>query len=80
MIGVAATCAEKEIAREFFELFKTPWERAVPGKRYPAVLISTGSIDEFEADCFLVYGSQDFPVDRGVGVVTAHSGGRRCID
>ena len=30
MIGVSGSREDLAIAEEFFELFKTPWERAVP--------------------------------------------------
>ena len=42
MIGVAASADRIEVVNEFFELFKTPWEPFVPGKRYPIVLIADG--------------------------------------
>ena len=31
MIGVVAHDAERAVIREFFELFKTPWEFCRPG-------------------------------------------------
>jgi hypothetical protein len=40
MIGVLVHSTQEEIAREFFELFKTPWEFCKSGQRYD-VLIST---------------------------------------
>ena len=40
MIGVVAKAEHLEAAAEFFELFKTPWEVAVPGRKY-RVLLST---------------------------------------
>ena len=40
MIGVIANAAEHEIVREFFELFKTPWEFYRTGRRYDVVLCS----------------------------------------
>jgi hypothetical protein len=60
-IGVAVGPDELEIAAEFFELFKTPWEPAVPGRRYPVVLSTAGSLRNLDAEVFLIYGSERDP-------------------
>lgn len=41
MIGVIAAPSDREIAHEFFELFKTPWEFWQSGRLYEAVLSCT---------------------------------------
>ena len=52
-----------------FELFKTPWERAVPARKYPVILSTEGSrIHDLDADLFLVYGSEEHAVDREAGI------------
>jgi hypothetical protein len=38
MIGVIADPAEDDVIREFFELFKTPWEYYRTGRRYEALV------------------------------------------
>ena len=38
MIGVSPKFCDKEVVREFFELFKTEWEFERPGTRYDVVL------------------------------------------
>ena len=38
MIGVIADPAEADVVREFFELFKTPWEFYRRGERYDVLL------------------------------------------
>jgi hypothetical protein len=43
MIGVIASSSEHEVVREFFELFKTPWEFWHEGGNYD-VLLSTGML------------------------------------
>jgi hypothetical protein len=68
LIGVAANPADLQMAAEFFELFKTPWERAVPKKKYPVVLSADGSFENLESDLFLVYGSGETEVDRAAGI------------
>lgn len=62
MIGVSANPADLEVAREFFELFKTPWEPAVPGRTYTALLTTEGLVNEFDAKVVLVYTSKTMPV------------------
>jgi hypothetical protein len=63
MIGVIADAAEHEVAREFFELFKTPWEFFREGREYD-VLLYTGNC-EFEATAKLVifYGARKLQCD-----------------
>jgi hypothetical protein len=75
VIGIVADTHDLPIVEEFFQLFKTPWERAVAAKKYPVVLISTGNIEDFEADRVLVYGSREAAVDRAAGVVTTAASG-----
>jgi len=52
MIGVIADQAEHDAVREFFELFKTPWEFYRRGRRYD-VLLCTGE-GEFDESAPLV--------------------------
>lgn len=47
MIGVIAPGSDPRVVSEFFELFKTPWERFQPGHRYD-VLLCVGDV---EFDC-----------------------------
>ena len=42
MIGVIADSAEHEVVREFFELFKTPWEFYRQGRRYEVLVCAGG--------------------------------------
>jgi hypothetical protein len=63
VIGVAADAADLTIVREFFELFKTPWEPAVPGRRYSVLLSTTGRYDGFDSPVVLAYGSAQQPID-----------------
>jgi hypothetical protein len=67
MIGLAAAPDDMDIAREFFELFKTPWEPAVPERVYPVVLSAGVPIDDLRARVFVVYGSDEHPADRMAG-------------
>jgi hypothetical protein len=68
MIGVAAAPAELEAAAELFELFKTVWEPAVPGKHYAAVLSAGRPVNNLRGDFFLVYGSAQHAIDLAADV------------
>jgi hypothetical protein len=81
MIGVVVSSPDLQIAEEFFELFKTPWERAVPSRKYQAVLSTDGCIKNLDADVFLVYGSAEETVDREARTaVNGHVNGPADID
>lgn len=75
MIGVVINENELDVVSEFFELFKTPWERAVPGRRYRIVLVADGSLSIVNAEAVLIYGSRELEIDRKVGVVSCHVNG-----
>jgi hypothetical protein len=75
MIGVAAHPAQDDFVNEFFELFKTPWEWLVPGKRYRVVLSANGHTEPCDAELALVYGAAEHPIDRRVGVSAQASSG-----
>jgi hypothetical protein len=55
MIGVLANPAEHDVVREFFELFKTPWEFARPGRHYDVLLSAGDHAREATADLVVVY-------------------------
>src|SRR5579862_1015377 len=58
MIGVLYTSRDEWIVREFFELFKTPWEPYACDVDYDAVLVSSGNIPrDSSAKVIIVYGS-----------------------
>jgi hypothetical protein len=57
VIGVAVRPEDLQTVAEFFELFKTPWEQAVPTRNY-AVVLSTGqAVAHFQARLFIIYDS-----------------------
>jgi len=74
-IGLATTPDRMPIAREFFELFKTPWEPAVPGRTYPVVIASGVPIDQLEARVFIVFGADHAAIDRTANRVSARRQG-----
>jgi hypothetical protein len=77
MIGVIADPTEHDVVREFFELFKTPWEFHRPGRRYEVLLCTTErDVGGGNAGLTLAYGASRTPADddAGVGVTSGTSG------
>jgi hypothetical protein len=75
VIGVSTNDTELETAAEFFELFKIPWERAVPGKRYRVVLSTDGPTVNLNTDLLLAYGSEDRIPDAESVAAVEHTSG-----
>lgn len=57
MIGVLAEDGEENVIREFFELFKTPWEFFRDGRNYPVLLSTRGDSTPSNARLFILYSS-----------------------
>jgi hypothetical protein len=57
VIGVACRRGEEMLAREFFELFKTPWEFYSSGCVYPAVVSTDVELKDVQSKMLVVYGS-----------------------
>jgi len=64
MIGVVVHCSDHPLVREFFELFKTPWEFYTEGRHYD-VLLCAGNLDydARAADVTLLYSSSALASD-----------------
>ena len=77
MIGVLSKQNEVKTVREFFELFKTPWEMYVPHRRYDVVITTCGEIPEdLDARLLVVYSSLSIGFDAEIGVATQST--QRC--
>jgi hypothetical protein len=63
MIGVIADPKEHEVVREFFELFKTPWEFYRKGEQYDALLCSAEGEFDRKANLILVYSGRSMQSD-----------------
>ena len=68
MMGLAANADDLVIAAEFFELFKTPWEPAVPGRKYAAIVSAGQPTDDLDAEVIMIYDSKPLPSDARRGV------------
>lgn len=78
MIGVIANPSEHDVVREFFELFKSPWEFYRPDHPYEILLYTCNDkVDEKDAHLILRYSSQRSAsdVEDGVRVVSQRNAG-----
>jgi peptidoglycan/xylan/chitin deacetylase (PgdA/CDA1 family) len=57
MIAVLAPPEDHDVVREFFQLFKTPWEFYRAGQRYPVVLCAGENQFNGPADLVILYSS-----------------------
>lgn len=75
-IGVRCSESEEDSAREFFELFKTPWEFAVAGKHYPVLVTTPAGAPAADAALVVHYCAQatGFDALHGVAVELLPSG------
>jgi len=58
LIGVICGKHDEEIVREFFELFKTPWEFYENARIYEVILTTVNTIEDTKAKCIFVFGSE----------------------
>ena len=68
MIGVSAPEAEFPVIREFFQLFKTPWEFCRPGVSYDVLIFSNGQKTDNAAKLAIDYGPGEGALDRQTGI------------
>lgn len=68
MIGLVAKRGDLDVAKEFFELFKTPWEPAVSGRKYRVILATCEEIEKVDAEVLILYGAGERHFDREAGV------------
>jgi hypothetical protein len=74
VIGVVCHEDDRDVAREFFELFKTPWEHARAGKAYEAVIATRPLAQgEVEAKVLVEFAAPAGPAS-GNGVVVESGG------
>src|SRR5579863_10199591 len=64
MIGVLADSADHVVVREFFELFKTPWEFFRPDRTYDVVLCSGDARFDGNAKLVVMYSGGETPFDQ----------------
>jgi peptidoglycan/xylan/chitin deacetylase (PgdA/CDA1 family) len=64
MIGVIADSADHVVVREFFELFKTPWEFCRADRTYDVVLCSRDGRFDGDARVVVTYSGNETPFDQ----------------
>ncbi len=78
MIGVVVQTGDEVVVREFFELFKTPWEFARLGGRYDVLLCNQSEIPDVSASLVLCFGCDELTVAAGEppAILAQQSGAR----
>lgn len=79
MIGVIADCAERDVVREFFELFKTPWEFYRGDRHYEILLCSGNGESGANAKVRLIYAGRRLRLDDEQKIPTGSERKRGCI-
>ncbi len=69
MIGVCCEESEKPTVREFFELFKTPWEFCVPARQYDVVVSTLSEMSQAGADLTIIFSSGQTELDARNGIL-----------
>jgi hypothetical protein len=68
MIGVVIHSTERDVAEEFFELFKTPWEFYRSGQYYDVVICTQGQCRDATAKLVLLYSADATVFDKESGM------------
>jgi len=63
MIGVSISPLQRDIAKEFFELFKTPWEFYQDDGKYDVVLSTSGDFCGEASQLLIIFGGESGPND-----------------
>lgn len=77
MIGVFAQDEEQPVVREFFELFKTPWEFGRAGGKTDVVICSRAEIPETDARLVLIFCGETNAFDRANGIQVRSQGSKK---
>lgn len=73
MIGVIAGKAETDTVKEFFELFKTPWEFYRNNQSYDIILSTKNDLSEVDAKLVIIYSSGKTQWDESSGMIIKSS-------
>ena len=68
MIGVICFEHERPAARQFFRLFKTPWEFYKTGSRYEIILSTGPETEIIQPDLLILYSSKPLKADKDFGI------------
>jgi hypothetical protein len=79
MIGVIADSADQDVIREFFELFKTPWEFYRRDRRYDVLLCAGGGQFDGTAKLVLFYAGRKTHFDDERKIQTGRPRRHTCV-
>ena len=79
MIGVMADPAKEDVIREFFEVFKTPWEFCRRDRRYEVLLCAGGSPQDGNAKLVVFYSGRETSFDEAQNVQTRRERKQPCF-
>lgn len=79
MIGVLCQDGERDSVREFFELFKTPWELFAEGRNYQVIVSTMFEIPALDAGVIILYSSGLTEFDTREGTVVETTVGRQIM-
>jgi hypothetical protein len=79
MIGVFAQDEEQPVVREFFELFKTPWESGRAGSKADVAICSRPEIPQTDASLVLIFGGETNSFDRANGIQIRPQGSKKIL-
>src|SRR5437868_5953434 len=79
-IGILCDRHEQASVREFFELFKTPWEFCTAGRSYEVVLSTRPETAAIDARVFVVYSSERGPLDKVEGITVGPRSSNLSLD
>lgn len=76
MIGVVASAAQHRVVREFFNLFKTPWEFCGLGASYEVLICADSQVAFNPAQLVVVYGARPgaFDAQNGLEAISSSKG------
>lgn len=72
MIGIISTDTEKEIVKEFFELFKTPWEYFEENRYYDVVICTDDKSFKLCTKLLLIYNGKITEFDKQNQIAVKH--------
>ena len=79
MIGVVADPAEHAVVREFFELFKTPWEFYRPDQQYDVLLCAGDGPVDATAKLLVFYAGRKTHFDDLQNIQTCRQRTHACV-
>jgi len=68
MIGIICKSSETEIVKEFFQLFKTPWEFFQENHKYEVVICTRKELPDVDAKLLIVFNTEKSSIDSKLNI------------